>query len=431
MNKKIMFHHTVFSFVLFVLVFTFSSCEKDYVYTSTVEYKNQDEQRDNSFTTFNGVENDVKNIILMIGDGMGLGQVTLARLEAAGQDGLLHMDTFPVTGLMRTHSANALVTDSAASGTAMACGIKTNNHMIGMDPDGKKYLSILEAAREHSMSTGLVVTSSITHATPACFAAHVESRHNETAIAKQLIDGKINVLFGGGRSFFLPAHKGGERKDRLNLIEEAQNRGYVYISTGNEMKNTQEPFMLGLFQNNELLFDETEPSLSELTIKAIEILNANENGFFLMVEGSQIDWACHDNNKKNMIERTLAFDEAVKSVRDFAEKDGRTLVIVTADHETGGLVVLGNGEDFKIQNQWATGGHSAMPVPVYAFGPGAFLFTGVYDNTDLAKKMAYLLNINDFPSIIVDGEVRALDRNKAGSIFCYPKAQDMAMALTR
>jgi len=431
MNKKIMFHYTVFSFVLFILVFTFSSCEKDYVYTSTVEYEYKDEQRDNSFTAFNGVERDVKNIILMIGDGMGLGQVNLARLEAAGQDGLLHMETFPVTGLMRTHSANALVTDSAASGTAMACGIKTNNHMIGMDLDGKKYMSILEAARERSMSTGLVVTSSITHATPACFAAHVESRYNETAIAKQLIDSKINVLFGGGRSFFLPAHEGGERKDQLNLIEEAQSRGYVYISTANEIEDIQEPFVLGLFQNNELLFDGTEPSLSELTVKAIEILNTNENGFFLMVEGSQIDWACHDNDRVTMIKRTLLFDEAVKAVKEFAEEEGHTLVIVTADHETGGLVILGNDKGFELRNKWTTGEHSAMPVPVYAFGPKSFIFTGVYDNTQLAKKMAYLLNINDFPSIIVDGEVRALDRNKARSIFCYQKAQDMEMALTR
>jgi alkaline phosphatase len=374
---------------------------------------------------------NVKNIILVIGDGMGFGQVTLARLSAAGEDGQLNMETFPVTGLMKNHSADALVTDSAASATAMACGIKTNNSMIGMDPYGKKYVTILEAAKEKEMSTGLIATSSITHATPACFGAHERSRDNETAIAKQLINNKINVLFGGGRAFFLPRKEGGKRRDGLNLVEEAKKGGYVYISTAKEMESINEPYVLGLFQDEEMEFDDDEPALAELTEKAIEILRKNENGFFLMVEGSQIDWASHDNDKRNMIKQMMDFDKAIGIARDFAKEHKNTLVIVTADHETGGLVVLGDEEGFKIKNKWTTREHSAMPVPVYAFGPGAVIFTGVYDNTELAKKMAELLDISDFPRIMVDGEVRAIDRDKGGIIFCTPKAQPIEMVLTR
>jgi alkaline phosphatase len=342
-------------------------------------------------------EREVKNIILLIGDGMGLGQVMLTRSTSVGIDGRLNMETFPVVGLMRTHSANSLVTDSAASATAMACGIKTNNGMVGTDPEGEDFLSILEAVKERKMETGLVATSSITHATPACFGAHVKSRDDETKIAEQLLANKINVLFGGGRIFFLPRESGGKRKDGRNLIQEAVKESYSYITTKEELAEIKGPYVLGLFQDEELTTSEPEPTLASLSKKAIEILNKSENGFFLMVEGSQIDWACHDNDKKNMIKQTVAFDQAVKVAKEFAERDSQTIIIVTGDHETGGLIVLSDEEGFKIKNKWTTREHSAMPLPAYAFGPGAIHFTGVYDNTDLAKKMAKLLGIKEFP----------------------------------
>jgi alkaline phosphatase len=376
------------------------------------------------------VEN-VKNIILLIGDGMSFGQRELARLSTAGKNGKLNMERFPVTGIIKTNSANSLVTDSAAAATAMASGIKTDNGKIGMDPDGIKYMTVLETAKEKSMSTGLIATSSITHATPACFGAHVKNRDNETDIAKQLVENKINVLFGGGRKYFLPKKEGGRRNDGINLIEQAQSKGYAYITTTKEMSGIDEHYVLGLFQEDELNTTPDEPALSELTEKALEILNRNATGFFLMVEGSQIDWASHEHNEKDTIKQTIDFDKAVKAAKDFAERDRQTLVIVTADHETGGLIVTARENSNTIELKWTSYGHSAMPVPVFAFGPGAEVFTGVYDNTELAKKMAQLLGISDFPRIKVDDQVRAIDSDRNGSVFCTSTDYTNEMALAR
>ena len=362
-------------------------------------------------TTLNcpdGKEN-IKNIIFCIGDGMGLGQTTLTRMKTAGPDGMLCIERMPVIGLVRTHSANALRTDSAAAGTALASGVKTNNKMLGMTADGKKYQTILEAAKAEGMRTGLVATSTITHATPASFGAHVESRRMENKIAQQLIANKIHVLLGGGRQHFLPksdAHS--KRNDKMDLIKQAKKAGYCYVQNAEELKNARGPYLLGLFQTGPLTTRPPEPTLAELTEKAIEVLDRkdkkplNKNkGFFLMVEGSQIDGACHDNDVDNTIRQVLGFDEAVKSAIEFALKDGQTLVVATADHETGGLTI--NGGSLKGDNldvHWSTKGHSCLPVPLYAFGPNADMFSGVYDNTEIPKKFAQLLGIKSFPKVM-------------------------------
>jgi alkaline phosphatase len=344
----------------------------------------------------------VKNIIFCIGDGMGLGQVCLARMKGAGVDGKLNMERLPVVGLVRTHSFNKLVTDSAAAGTAMATGFKTNNRMVAMNPEGKKYLTILEAAKNKGMATGLVVTSAISHATPACFGAHVKSRKNKAKIAEGLLENKINVMFGGGRRHFLPkSDPNSKREDERDLISEAKKAGYSYIKSAEELKSACGPFLLGLFQVKGLTTRAPEPSLAELTEKAIEILSKERKGFFLMVEGSQIDWACHDNDAGDAVRQTLLFDEAVKLAIDFALKDKRTIVVVAADHETGGMIVKGGDlQCKKLDVNWSTKGHSGLPVPVYAFGPGAEIFGGVYDNTEVPKKFAELLKIKSFPRMI-------------------------------
>jgi alkaline phosphatase len=352
---------------------------------------------------------EVKNIIFCIGDGMGLGQIALSRMKAAGPGGTLYMERMPVSGFVRTHSANALVTDSAAAGTALASGVKTNNGMVGMTPDGTSYLTILEAAKAKGMATGLVVTSAITHATPAVFASHITSRDKQDKIAEQLIADKVNVLFGGGEEYFLPkSSRGSKRNDQKDLIEQAKEAGYIYIRNAEELKAAQHTHILGLFQLGPLTTVTPEPSLTELTAKAIDVLNREEKdsgkqGFFLMVEGSQIDWACHRNDAAGAIRQTLLFDEAVKAAIDFAQKDKQTLVVVTADHETGGLTIKGGsprGNDLNVN--WSTKGHSAMPVPIYAFGPKADIFAGTYDNTDIPRKFANLLGISPFPKALSD-----------------------------
>ncbi len=344
----------------------------------------------------------VKNVIFCIGDGMGLGQVTLARIKAVGKDGKLHMERMPITGIARTHPYGTLVTDSAASGTAMATGFKTKNGVIGMLHDGKKCVTILEAAKEKGMSTGLVATSTITNATPASFGAHVPSRKMEAKIAEDLLANKINVLLGGGRKYFLPkTTEGSKRTDELDLISEAKKSSYIYADSKESLMSAKGPYILGLFQSGPMKTFAPEPTLAELTEKAVEVLSKNEKGFFLMVEGSQIDSACHNNETNNVIRQTLLFDEAIKKAIDFALKNKQTLVVVTADHETGGLIIdrpiSPNGD---LKEYWTLKTHTAMPVPVYAFGQGASNFAGIYNNTEIPKKFAKLLGIKAFPKII-------------------------------
>lgn len=350
-----------------------------------------------------------RNVILLIGDGMGYNQVLLARLKSVGIDGRLHMERMPVMGQTYTHSANNLVTDSAAAGTALASGIKTNDGMLGMAPDGTHYRTVLQAARARGMATGLVATSTITHATPAAFAAHVRSRDLQPAIAEHMLENKVDVLIGGGQRFFMPrSQRGSSRRDNRDLIAEAQEAGYTYASTWAQLQAVEELPVLALLQRDALTTRPPEPTLAELTEKAIDLLEdrrrglfVRRRGFFMMVEGSQIDWAGHDNDAVNNVWQMLHFDLAVKAAIDFALADRRTLVIVTSDHETGGLTIPGGRLDgSRLRVAWSTGGHTAEPVPVYALGPGAENFTGVYDNTDLSKKIAALMGINPWPQRI-------------------------------
>lgn len=351
----------------------------------------------------------VRNVILCIGDGMGISQVALASAKGAGPDGKLYLERFPVSGLARTYSANSRVTDSAAAGTALACGVKTDNGMLGMTPDGQAYYSILEMAQAKGLATGLVVTSTITHATPASFGSHVKSRKLEPAIAEQLIANRIDVLFGGGRKYFLPkSDPDSGRKDNIDLMARAREAGYKGIRTADELEAAKDAPLLGLFQLDALTTKEPEPSLALMTRKAIRLLRrANLNtidghyGFLLMIEGSQIDWKCHANDAAGSIRQTLLFDQAVKEATDFAQRDGRTLVLVTADHETGGMTLIGSGSedkgDAELAVHWSTKGHSGTPVGVWALGPGANRFAGVQDNTEIPKKIAQLLDIRPFP----------------------------------
>ena len=371
----------------------------------------------NSYPIISG--NKVKNVILLIGDGMGIGHIAAARIKAAGPEGKLYMERLPVVGIVKNHSANALIPDSAAAATALAAGVKTTNGMIGKTPDGTKYKTILEALKEKGFATGLVVTSTISDATPASFGSHVDSRSGKPEIAEQLIANKINILFGGGREFFLPKDAPGSRRnDNKNLIKQAKDAGYTYIQDSNSLKTARGKFILGLFQLDALTTTKPEPTLAELTQKAIELLREtpkkplldnlfssvfkiitlglfdNDRGFFLMVEGSQIDIAAHLDNLDEAIRQTLLFDEAVKKAVDFALKDKHTLVIVTADHDTGGPTITGGDLTGKRLNvKWISRNHTGLPVIVYAFGPAAQNFSGTFDNTQIPKKIANILHI--------------------------------------
>jgi alkaline phosphatase len=352
------------------------------------------------------VKGQPKNIIFLIGDGMGLSQVNAARMKAAGADGMLYLEHMPVIGLVRTHSFDHFITDSAASGTALATGQKTANGVVSQGPQGAKYKTILEVAQSMGKSTGLAVTSKMTHATPAVFGAHVAQRGQETEIAEQFIENRIDVLLGGGRQFFLPAGVPGSiRTDKRNLVKEAAEAGYACVDNKDALMKVERGKVLGLFQMEALNTVDPEPSLAEMTGKAIELLSKDKDGFFLMVEGSQIDWAGHANNIDYNIRQTLLFDLAVKEALEFAQKHKDTLVIVTADHECGGLMVTGGEMDgSQIETNWAVTGHTPLQVPLYAYGPGALNFAGVYDNTDIPKQMAELWKVKNFPRNLNPGE---------------------------
>jgi alkaline phosphatase len=344
-----------------------------------------------------------KNVIMLIGDGMGLAQVTLARLSLSESSPPLNMDSMPYTAFVKTHSADATITDSAAAGTGLATGFKTNNGMISTLPNGRRVQTILEAAAGKGKATGLVTTVTITHATPAVFASHVESRKGEADIAPQLLANEVNVLLGGGRMFFIPkSQPQSKREDERDLIAEAKSAGYAFAETREALLSAKGDKLLGLFAASSMTTEPPEPSVAEMAGKAIEVLSKDKDGFFLMVEGGQIDYRCHDNDVVGTVKQMLDFDAAVGKALDFAGAYGDTLVIVTADHETGGLVIVypdkDTNERFKVV--WATKGHSGVNVPLFAEGPGAESFHGVLDNTDVPKKIAQVWGIKAFPKVL-------------------------------
>ena len=338
-------------------------------------------------TTEKTVAPPVRNVILMIGDGMGLNHMYAAY---TANNGSLALERCQSVGLVKTHAANAYTTDSAAAGTAIACGEKTDNGMVGIRPDGTRLKSLLEYAADNDLATGMVVTCELTHATPASFVAHVGGRSENENIALDFAHSKINVCIGGGRKFFE------NRSDNQNVTEMMKAKGFRVAYTMDEVKATQEGNLLALLADVAL---ETYPARGEMLPEsvntAINILNRNPNGFFLMVEGSQIDWEAHANKQDGVVNEVLDFDRAVQIAFDFAESDGNTLVIVTADHETGAMSILhGNLQTGNLVTRFASAGHTAVPVLVYTFGPGAEKFTGIFDNTEFLPRILELYQIS-------------------------------------
>ena len=326
-----------------------------------------------------------KNIILLIGDGTGLNQITLSRMAISGVNSRLYIDQLPYSGISLTHSADNIITDSAAAATAWATGTKTKNKFISVTPNEKALTSLTEALFEKGFLSGVVATSSITHATPAAFYAHVNNRYKEKKIASQLQNSNINIALGGGLNFF-------------DLS--ATNDQIKYIYDLNELKNinTSSKRIIGLFDNDGIRRSPERPSQQLMTKRALDILakrTAECSGFFLMTEGSQIDWASHDNDASRMITEFRDFDLSIKYAVEFINTRDDTLLIVTADHETGGLQILKEDNDL-VHIQWGTGSHTGTPVGVFSYGPGAELFTGTMDNTEIHTK---ILEIIDFDSI--------------------------------
>ncbi|WP_372650384.1 alkaline phosphatase [Draconibacterium sp.] len=325
-----------------------------------------------------------KNIIFLIGDGMGVSQV-FAGITA--NQGHLFLENFRHIGFSKTQSADNYITDSAAGGTALACGVRTYNGAIGVDTDTVKVKSILEEAEAKGLATGLVSTSAITHATPASFIAHQPSRNMYEAIAADFLNTDIDVFIGGGNDHFT------KRKDGRNLANELKEKGYTVETDINKIAKVKSGKLAGLtagVHNGRMA--ERGDMLPVATTAAINILDNNDNGFFLMIEGSQIDWGGHASSTVYIVEDMLDFDQTIGKALEFAAKDGETLVLVTADHETGGMALTG-GDISKgiVKAAYPTTGHTAVMVPVFAYGPGAEEFMGIMKNTDIHDKMKKLL----------------------------------------
>ncbi|SFB11300.1 alkaline phosphatase [Lentibacillus halodurans] len=399
----------------------------------------------------------VENVIYMIPDGFSSNYAANYRAYK-GEEAIWDQH---LKGMFTTHAAGSDITDSAAAGTAMATGYKTNNGVIGLDPKGNELKTILEASEEEGRASGLVATSTITHATPASFAAHVNDRNNETEIARQLVESEVDVLLGGGKNNFLPKSENGNQEE-ANLIEQAKEQGLRFVENREQLIDEtdvnveDEEGLLGLFADEALSpelhrVNTEEPSLAEMTESAIDVLEEDKDGFFLVVEGSQIDWAGHDNDAAWAMSDVAAFEAAVEEAINFANKDGKTLVVVAGDHDTGGMTTGANGsmelnadilqnvtttgeymaselndDRSNVRNVvqsyanieltegevqtiresddaasaintivsdrasvgWTSTNHTGADIPVYAYGPQANQFTGFHNNTELPKIIA-------------------------------------------
>ncbi|MCC3279419.1 alkaline phosphatase [Arthrobacter sp. zg-Y40] len=383
----------------------------------------------------NGDNDESVNVILMVGDGMGASQRDAIRLASVGLTGELTMDTLPEVGRVHTNSADeeTFVTDSAAAATSMSTGVKTYNGAIGTDLNRQPVTTALEIAEGLGKSTGLVTTSQVTDATPAAFGSHVLDRDEQSAIAAQFLrSSHPEVILGGGEDHWYPAGDPGRFPDNPpedeseesagtegNLVEEAQNQGYEYVSNRAGLQAADGGKILGLFANEEMFQygDDVEAQyepvvpLTEMTQKALDVLDGTEgdNGFFLMVEEEGIDAFSHVNNGALTIESGIQFDRSVALAKEFAEQDGNTLLITVGDHETGGMAieplndetnpdspvqeepfsVAGSDKQYRID--WTTGGHTGEDVPLTAMGPGAEMLSGVYENTRIFDVMTEVM----------------------------------------
>jgi alkaline phosphatase len=321
-----------------------------------------------------------KNVIFFIGDGMGPEQVKAAGMYAWGAAGTLSFESFPYNGELTTYSANASITDSAAASTALATGVKVDNGVISIAKpgDGSELETLLERFKAQGKSTGLVTTVYVTHATPAGFGAHEPDRNNYSQIANDyLTQTRPNVIYGGAL-----------------YIGGAAGEGYTVVTNRAEMlayyDAAPETMLSGQFDPGDMPYEAdydydtgTIPRLSEMTDAALSILDNDTDGFFLMVEGGNIDHACHDNADK-FADEVVEFANAVQEAIDWAAGRTDTLIIVCADHETGGLTVTGNNGQYEYPSvTWSSTGHTATNVPVYAWGENAELISGVMDNTEM------------------------------------------------
>ena len=328
---------------------------------------------------------EVKNIIYLIGDGMGLTSASMMQLVNNYEPTIF--DKADNVALQKTYSLDNRVTDSAASGTALATGHKTNNTMLGQLPDGTNVESLIELASAKGKATGIVVTTYLQHATPGAFYAHVPSRHEYATISEQLLASDIDIAIGGGMTFFEERY-GDNGKARQAIAESGFS---FHESIDTDLSGER---ILALLADKEI--ENRTGYLAKATTVAINHLENCNEGFVLMVEGSLIDGMGHGNNAEGQKSEMRDFMEAIEVAVAYAAKHNDTLVVVTADHETGGLAIVSGNADFNLSEQgieykWSTGGHSGTMVPIYLYGACAELINGVMENADLGQRLKALI----------------------------------------
>ena len=338
-------------------------------------------------------EEEVRNLIYLIGDGMGLSHMAMLEIESDYEPTAFSRTEH--LALITTRSANNRVTDSAAAGTALATGHKTNNSMLGMAPDSSQLTSMMELARDRGMATGLVVTCHLTHATPGAFYAHQPKRTYYDAIAAQLLASDFDVLIGGGNRWIGADCGEGEG----SYYDAFARKGYSVARTLEEIAPVQEGKLLGV------LADEHQPHAPErgevlpvTTKKALDLLVQDPDGFLLMVEGSLIDYAAHANDAAWLLAEMRDFEQTVAVAMDFADTHPGTLVVIVADHETGGLTMPSGEKDFTLSEsgidyRFSTGSHSGIRVPAYFYGTGSDRFRPMMENSELAQRIMELLRL--------------------------------------
>jgi alkaline phosphatase len=327
-----------------------------------------------------------KNIILFIGDGMALSQITAARTANNDQLNMLRCNHI---GLQSTHSADEYVTDSGASATAMACGEKTNYYTVGVNVNGDPITSIVELAENKGMATSILTTSTLVHATPAAFYAHHTDRFAYEDIALQLIQKDIDFLVGGGKLYFE------QRTDGLNLLDSLAAKKYEVVESLDEVSGTKKATVFIAYNHPTRYVWGRGDVLGNSLEMALSMYKNKPEGFFILVEGAHIDWAGEENDQSYLISEMLDFDRTVGIALDFAEAHKNTLVIVTGDHETGGYTLLdGDLSTNSVAGEFLTDKHTGTMIPVFSYGPGSKEFIGVYENSEIFYKMKSFLDLD-------------------------------------
>ena len=328
----------------------------------------------------------VKNVILMIGDGMSLAHMYTAWTANRGQ---LWLENAQYTGLSKTWCTNRLVCDSGSGGTALATGQKTCYHAVGTDPQGNPLTTLCDLAKAKGKSAGIAVTCRLWDATPCDFSCHNLDRDKEQELIGDYPTSGLDYAFGGGAKYFT------NRADGRDIFKELEANGYHVSRTWDDLAAWKSGKVFAVpYDVDTPLPDERGDLLARASLKGIELLNQNRNGFFMMVEGSQLDDYGHFNQLDLLMKETLDFDQTIGKMMKWAAQDGETLVVVTADHETGGLTLVnGNKDEGKVTCCFSTKSHSGVMVPVYTFGPGSEQFSGIMENTDIFKKIKALMKL--------------------------------------